>query len=237
MPRFTHDLPIHRGYAWRRAALFALLCVALAVLAESETIHAALIRLLDEIEPVIANEPIWGATLFILFAALSAMLAFMSIAAVVPLGVYAWGPFVCIVLLWIGWILGGVIAYSVGRFLGRPVIKWLTSNGDALQKLESRMRRDTSFGLVLLFQLALPSEIPGYVLGLVRYPSGLYLLSLGVAELPYTVAAVSLGQSFVQGRSGLVLSVGAALVALSLIAFYALRRKLSHGSRREVTNG
>lgn len=235
-PHSAQDLPVHRGHVWRRATLFAMLCIVLAVLAESETIHGALIRLLVEIEPVIATEPLWGATLFVAFAAISAMFAFVSIAAVVPVAVYTWGPFFCIVLLWIGWTLGGIFAYSVGRFFGRPVVKWLTSNSDTLQKLESRVGRDTPFGMVFLFQLALPSEIPGYVLGLVRYRPGLYLLSLGLAELPYTFATVLLGQSFVQGRSWLVLSVGAAVVALSLITFYALRRKLSRGTSPESTH-
>jgi uncharacterized membrane protein YdjX (TVP38/TMEM64 family) len=229
-PPSTQDLPVNRSHIWRRAALFAVLCILLALLAESETIHSALIQLLSEIEPVIAHEPIWGATLFMAFAALSAMFAFVSIAAVVPVAVYAWGPFFCIVLLWIGWILGGALAYSIGRYFGRPVVRWLSSDNDALQKLESRIRRDTPFGLVLLFQLALPSEIPGYVLGLVRYNPWLYLVSLGLAELPYAVATVVLGQSFVQGRSWVVLSVGAAVVAFSLIAFYALRRKLGHAA-------
>lgn len=229
MPRLARELPIHHRHAWRRAVLFVLLCVALAVLAGSETTHAALIQLLDEIEPVMASQPVRGATLFVLFAAVSAMVAFVSIAAVVPVAVYAWGPFSCIVLLWVGWILGGIVAYSLGRFFGRPVIKWLTPDSDALQELERRVRRDTPFGLVFLSQLALPSEIPGYVLGLVRYPPRLFLLSLSLAELPYTVATVWLGESFVQGRSGLVLSVGTAVAALSLITFYALRRQLSAG--------
>ena len=223
----AQDLPVHRGHVWRRAALFALLCVALAVLAESETIHGALIRLLAEIEPVIANEPLWGATLFVAFAAISAMFAFVSIAAVVPVAVYSWGPFFCMVLLWIGWILGGIMAYTIGRYFGRPMVAWLSSNSDVLRKLENRVHRDTPFGMVFLFQLTLPSEIPGYVLGMVRYRPGLYLLSLGLAELPYTVATVLLGESFLRGNSWIVLSIGAGVVALSLITFYALRRKLA----------
>jgi uncharacterized membrane protein YdjX (TVP38/TMEM64 family) len=229
-PQSSTDSPIHRGPTWRRAVSFAALCIALALLSESETLHRALIQLLSEIESVIANQPIWGATLFIAFTALSAMLAFVSIAAIVPVAVYAWGPVFCVVLLWIGWILGGILAYSIGRFFGRPVIRWFASDSTALQKLESRVRRDTPFGMVFLFQLALPSEIPGYVLGVARYRLGLYLLSLGLAELPYAVATVLMGQSFVQGRGGLVLTVGAAMMALTLVTFYALRRKLSRSS-------
>jgi uncharacterized membrane protein YdjX (TVP38/TMEM64 family) len=221
------DLPIHRGQVWRRAILLGLLCIGLAYLASSDVLHRALIQLLSEIEGVIAARPILGATLFILFAGLSAMFTFVSIAAVVPVAVYAWGPFFSIVLLWIGWILGGICAYTIGRYLGRPMVMWFTSNSAALHRLEARIGRDTPFGLVLLFQLAMPSEIPGYVLGLTRYSLGKYLLSLGIAELPYTIATVVLGASFVERRSGVVLVVGAIVVAMSIGTFYALRKRLS----------
>jgi uncharacterized membrane protein YdjX (TVP38/TMEM64 family) len=82
--------------------------------------------------------------------------------------VYTWGEPLSVALLWSGWLLGGVIAYSIGRFLGRPIVTWLTANA-GLRQLERYLRRDSAFFLVLLFQLALPSEIPGYVLGLLHY--------------------------------------------------------------------
>jgi uncharacterized membrane protein YdjX (TVP38/TMEM64 family) len=220
------DLPLHRGHIWRRATILAALCITLALLASSDALHGALIELLAEIEAVIAERPLLGATLFILFAAVSAMFTFVSIAAIVPVAVYTWGAFFSIVLLWIGWIVGGIGAYLIGRYLGRPVVAWLTSGNQALSKLESRIGKNTPFGLVLVFQLALPSELPGYVLGLTRYSLPRFLLSLGLAELPYTVATVVLGQSFVQRQSGVVLIVGAAVVALSIGTFYALRKAL-----------
>ena len=220
------ELPIHRGQIWRRAAILAVLCVTLALLASSDALHGALIRFLDDIESVIAARPLLGATLFIAFAAVSAMFAFVSVAAVVPVAVYTWGTFFSIVLLWIGWIVGGIGAYFIGRYLGRPVVTWLTSGNQALEKLESRIGKNTPFRMVFLFQLALPSELPGYVLGLTRYSLPRFMLSLGLGELPYTVATVMLGQSFVQRRSGVVLIVGAAVVTLSIGTFYALRKAL-----------
>ena len=38
-----------------------------------------------------------------------------------------------------------------------------------------------TFPLVLLFQLAVPSEIPGYVLGALRYHFGKYLAARAIA--------------------------------------------------------
>ena len=122
------ELPVQRRQVWRRAAFLTLLCIGLAALATSDALHAALIELLTEIETVIAGKPVLGATLFILFSALSAMFAFLSVAAVVPVAVYTWGVFFSIVLLWIGWLLGGICAYVIGRYLGRPVVLWLTSS-------------------------------------------------------------------------------------------------------------
>ena len=69
-------------------------------------------------------------------------------------------------------------------------------------------------------------ELLGYVLGLVRYPFGKFILALAIAELPYTVATVYLGAGFIGARSGLVLAIGLALAGLSIGAFYLLRRHL-----------
>lgn len=218
-------LPLHRGQMWRRAVALGLLCVALAMLARSDVLHMALLELLEVCQQVITDNPVTGALLFVGFAALSAMLAFVSVAVIVPVAVYTWGEPLSAALLWSGWLLGGVIAYSIGRFLGRPIVTWLTAN-TGLRQLERYLRRDSAFFLVLLFQLALPSEIPGYVLGLMKYHPGRYLLSLGLAELPYALLTIRLGASFVERHSGVVLWVGLLLLALSISAFMMLRKRL-----------
>lgn len=218
-------LPLQRPQVWRRALVLGLLCVALALLASSDVLHTALLALLQACQQLITQNPVTGAVLFVGFAALSAMLAFVSIAVIVPVAVYTWGEPLSAALLWSGWLLGGVIAYTIGRILGRPIVTWLTTNTD-LRHLERYLRRDSAFFLVLLFQLALPSELPGYVLGLMRYHPGRYLLSLGLAELPYALLTIHLGASFVERHSGVVLWLGLLLLVLSISAFILLRKRL-----------
>jgi len=212
------------GAVWRRAAFLALLCIALAVLATSADVHRALLELLEASREVLVAHPVSGALLFVLLAAISAMFAFVSIAVAIPLAVYVWGNALSLLLLWVGWTLGGAAAYGIARYLGRPVVLWLTDR--ALGRIEHYLGPRTPFRLVLLFQLGLPSELPGYVLGLVKYPFGKFMLALALAELPYSVATVYLGAGFVDARSGSVLAVGFALVSLSVGAFYLLRRHL-----------
>src|SRR5688572_14856255 len=94
--------------AKRRAFLIVLLVAGLAVLASSGRLHAALMTLLPNIEAIIRENAVLGASIFILFAALSAMMAFVSSAVIVPVGVYVWGKTITVLLLWTGWMLGGV---------------------------------------------------------------------------------------------------------------------------------
>lgn len=215
----------HHVAVYRRAVILLVLCLALAVIASSSALHEALMAVLVATEDIIGRHAIAGATTFVVIAAISAMFTFVSMAVIVPAAVFAWGAPASVALLWFGWILGGVVTYCIGRFFGRPVVRWLTAS-DALQSLESRIPANAPVWLVLLLQLALPSEIPGYVLGLVRYPFARYALALGLAELPYTIATVFLGASFVEGRGGLILATGALIATFSVVTFYALHRAM-----------
>lgn len=224
------QLSLQHGSVWRRVFVLGVLCVVLAALARSDSLHAALLVVIDACEQQIASNPLAGAALFVAVAAVSAMFAFVSVAVLVPVAVYAWGQPLSMLLLWGGWLLGGFFSYAVGRYLGRPVVQWLTADR-GLPALERHLRRDTPLPLVLLFQLALPSEIPGYVLGLVKYSFARYCLSLGLAELPYALLTVYLGASFLERRGSVVLGIGLLLTLLSVAAFVTLRRKLAAQAR------
>ena len=219
---------------WRRVMVLALLCVTLTLLIRSDDLHMALLNLLDASKTVMSDHPLLGAVVFVSFAALSAMLAFVSAAIVVPIATYVWGAPLSVLLLWLGWLLGGMSAYVIGRYLGRPVVRWLTAD-IALQRIERYLHRDTRFGLVLLLQLALPSELPGYLLGLAVYPFGRYLLSLGLAELPYAIVTVYLGAGFIDRNGPIILLMGAVLILLSVLAYYILRKHLAHQNNTTST--
>ncbi|HEX5718003.1 MAG TPA: VTT domain-containing protein, partial [Thermoanaerobaculia bacterium] len=190
-----------------------------------DDLHEALVGVLDASSKLIAERPVLGAALFVVLSALSAMLAFMSSAVLVPVALYAWGKTVCAILLWLGWILGGAAAYNLGRWLGRPVVRWLLPT-ETLDRYEDRLSKETPFGLIVLLQLAMPSEVPGYLLGLVRYPFWRYLLALALVELPYAVGTVYLGASFLDRRLALLLALGAAGAVFMFLAVRTLQRRL-----------
>jgi uncharacterized membrane protein YdjX (TVP38/TMEM64 family) len=89
-----------------------------------------------------------------------------------------------------------------------------------------RIPGDVRFVLVLLLCLALPSEIPGYLCGYLGVRLRTYVPALAMAELPYAIGAVVLGQGVAQRHIGWLLAVGFIGALLSLLALRALHNRL-----------
>jgi uncharacterized membrane protein YdjX (TVP38/TMEM64 family) len=210
---------------WRRVLILLCAVFALVLIASADSLHALMLSLTDRATPLMRSHPALGAVVFVLLSALSAMLAFFSSAVLVPVALQVWGTWGTIGLLWLGWIVGGIAAYAIARTAGRPLVARLV-NGELLGRYESALSDHTPLGLVVLFQLGLPSELPGYLLGLARYSPLRYLLALAIAEMPWAIVTVLLGTSLLDRRVPVLLGLGSAAALLSGLAFVALHRRL-----------
>jgi len=195
------------------------------VLLVARPVHAWLLSQFAAAEGLIRQQPAWGMVVFVALAAISAMIAFVSSAVLIPVAVYVWGPWMCFALLWAGWFLGGLAAYAIGRYLGRPIVHRLVRPA-ALERQERWARSRRSLIGIVLLQLAIPSDLAGYVFGLIRCPFLPFVGALALAEVPYALGAVYLGVSFVQRRIIPLLLLGLAGVLLSMVA---LRMYHRHG--------
>lgn len=210
----------------RRHLILGALILLAVLISASDALYALATRLVVAAEGIIAVYPTLGMVLFVVLTALSAMLMFFSSALLVPVGVYAWGKLGCFLLLWLGWLFGGIASYQIGRYLGQPVVKRFVPE-EKLAHYEARIATQAPFYVILLFQLALPSEIPGYVLGTLRYRFTWYLAVLALAELPYALGTVFLGAGFLQRRYLLMIGLGTAGVILAAWSFRRLQQQLS----------
>jgi uncharacterized membrane protein YdjX (TVP38/TMEM64 family) len=213
--------------AHRRTLVVLVLLIVVAILvAGSAPLHRVSERVVSALASLIADHPTLGVVAFVSLAALSAMLAFVSSVVLVPVAVHQWGSTVTVLLLWVSWLAGGIGGYVIGRYLGGPAVRRL-AGAARLRHFEERISASAPIWLVFLFQLALQSEIPAYVLGTVRYPLFKYLLALGAAELPIAIAAVMLGTGFLNRQYWLMAGVGLAGVAVVGLAIVVLHRHLS----------
>ena len=210
----------------RRKALELLVIVALGVTFISlEPVRGLLDSVLRAASPMMTAHPVGGRLLFVLLSILSAMVAFVSSAVVVPVAVFAWGPIETAAMLWLAWLAGGATSWLIGRTLGRKVASRFISP-ERLDYYAGRLGARTGFATVLLFQLAVPSEVPGYVLGTVGYPFRWYLLALALGELPFAIGAVGLGDSVLQGDRRTLITLGLIGAAFSIVAMVRLRRRM-----------
>jgi len=207
----------------RHLLIAGLLIVVAGLIAASDTLHARTESIIFWTENLIAQAPLLGMLVFLLLAMMSAMVAFFSSALLAPIAIYAWGKAGCFALLWGGWFLGGIASYCIGRFLGRSVASGIIGD-ERIATWENQVSERTRFIHVLFFQAVVPSEIPGYVLGILRYRFLLYLAALGITELPYAIATVYLGESFLQGESAVFILVGIGTITLAAFVVQIHRR-------------
>jgi uncharacterized membrane protein YdjX (TVP38/TMEM64 family) len=215
---------------WRRTLILVMALGAALLVMSSDGAHSIAQDAVGLGEGLIEGYPRWGMPLFLVLSAGSAMLAFFSSLVLVPVAVSAWGEWTTLLLVWLGWLLGGVLSYAIGRYVGRRVLDFFLDR-ERLDYFEQRLGAQAGFLVILIFQLAMPSEIPGYVLGAMRYRFGLYALALGLAELPYAVSGVFLAESFLRREYSVLIALGLALVALVVWAYSALRRTFDSEGR------
>ena len=218
----------------RRFLVVGTLIMVAGLVAASDSLREETEAIIFWTEGMISEAPLLGMLAFVLLSMLSAMVAFFSSALLAPIAVYAWGKAGCLALLWCGWFLGGVASYCIGRFFGRSVASIIIGE-EKIANWEGQVGERTKFIHILLFQAVVPSEIPGYVLGILRYRFLFYLTALGITEIPYAIATVYLGESFLQGESTVFVLVGVGIIVLAAFLLQIHRRLVKSGKGKRST--
>lgn len=168
----------------------------------------------------ISQHHVAGVALFLLLVAISAILSPLSSLPIIPSAIIIWGEIWTVSLLLIGWLIGGIISYIAGLFTRRV---WLHSVWpmDRVDYYRQKLSARSQFWIVFLFRMAIPSEIAGYTLGIVRYNFGKYILVTTITEMFMAVGLVLSVKSLFFG--GLVWFAVVALVVITCIIIAANR--------------
>ncbi len=210
---------------YSRLIILFLLVALLVAMSVTDPVHYTISRGLESAKQIIHHHEALGLVLFVVLSAVSAIFFFFSTAVIVPVAVYAWGKPTTILLLWGSWLLGAVGSYAIGRRPGRRLAKWVMLER-RVAKYEKKISANANFPLVLLFQLAVPSEMPGYVLGALRYHFGRYLAACAITEIPFVLGVVYLGDTFVRRQYIPLITIAVCGVILSAVTLYFLNKRL-----------
>jgi uncharacterized membrane protein YdjX (TVP38/TMEM64 family) len=220
---------------WKKRSILLVvgllaLVAGLFLLSYSETFRSLLDSITLWAKGLMAANPFLGAVVFFLFSMLSAMLAFASSAALVPPANLVWGKFVTFLLLWGGWLAGAVLAYQIGK-LARPLLMRLGYK-EKIEKYQEYVGRRSRFWMVLLFCFAVPSEIPGYVLGGIQYSFWRFVVAMAISEGIYAVLIVLAGESLMSDSPLTLMLVLGALILIGGVAGLLFRKFRKRRARK-----
>jgi uncharacterized membrane protein YdjX (TVP38/TMEM64 family) len=210
-----------RSSLWFWIGLVAVLSLLFA-LPFSATFKNAVAEAIAWAESVMSAHRVAGAAVFFLFAAISAMLAFTSSVVLVPPANLVWGKLTTFLLLWGGWIAGAIAAFGIGN-VARPLLVRLGYQ-NKLSKYQQFISRRMKFWTTVLFCIAVPSEIPGYVLGGLRYPFLKFLGAIAIAESIYAFGIVIAGQNLVTAKPVPLIVAIATLIIIATTARLLLQK-------------
>jgi uncharacterized membrane protein YdjX (TVP38/TMEM64 family) len=184
-----------REYLWLAAVGGMLIAAVLVVRVHSSSITA-----------FIEENPVPGVCLFLALNILDAIVAPGATLPLIPVAAHAWGHVWAGVVTTAGWTLGSLIAFSIARRWGSPLVKNLTSL-ERLRQMKHYIPKDVFWSIVFL-RLVMPMDVLSYLLGLFTHiswrkyaaatalgvtPPAFLLAYLGKLPHAYDIIAFGLG--------------------------------------------
>ncbi|MDT8297850.1 MAG: VTT domain-containing protein [Spirochaetaceae bacterium] len=173
---------------------------------------------------LIARQGPLAIIVYIAISALGVVLLPLSSIPLLPIAAAAWGVVLGGLLSILGWWIGAMVAFLIGRHLGRPVICRFISE-EKLAHWETKIPKHAGFFAVVLMRLVLPVEIPSYLLGLTK---AVGLKTYAVASLlgmsPFAFVLLAMGGAVAEG-DWIRLSLIGMGAALGFYALYLLYRR------------
>ena len=173
------------------------------------------------------------------FATIVGLLALDSIAAI-PHGLVgalagaslSW--WVATLATWTGIMCASIIAYSIGRFAGRPLARRLLGEDDLVQ---AERRAETISALLLFATRPVPvvGEVVLIAAGIASYPFRRFLLAIGCANIILSLAYVGLGGAIGNAHPERLLLIATIAMPATALAIYGAitlvrRRKFTQSS-------
>lgn len=204
--------------------IFSLIAFLALIFWSSYTFQEYFFNAMRFLEKYINNYPAFGLIIFIGLAAVSAVISPFTSVPLIPAAIIVFGKFLAFFSIWFGWILGGCLSYLLGLYAARPLAIRLFTD-EKIDKYQKRFSQKANFWLVLLFRSSVPAEIPGPVLGALKYSPLKFTLATAIAELPYAIAVVYASNSLLMGQKlGFLLWVGSIFAAMAIMYFIFHRK-------------
>lgn len=181
----------------------------------------------------------WGPLLYILLYTLRPILLFSAVLLTVAGGVL-FGPIWGWIYATIGANSGAMVAYGLGRVLGKGMLE-NSSSGTLLQKYADRMRQNPFDTVLTMRFVFLPYDLVNYLAGFLRIDWRAFLLASFLGSLPGSIAFILFGASLegnvIEGAPSFnpwTLAASVAIFIISLVFSRLFKRREAEQQESEL---
>lgn len=124
------------------------------------------INSVDALRAYISTAGSWTAVIFVVFCFLQVVLLPVPGSVAVAVGVAMFGPLKCAIFAFIGIVIGSIVAFAIGRWIGYKAVCWIVGK-DSLDKWLEKIKGKDYLILSLMFLLPMfPDDVLCFIAGL-----------------------------------------------------------------------
>src|SRR3989344_5325913 len=102
---------------------------------------------------------------YVVIAVIATVAAPISAAPLIPIAAHAWGGVIKAILSILGWTVGSLVAFALGRRDGLPFAQKFISAHN-LEKIHKHIPQERIFWSVVLLRIMIPVDLLSYALGI-----------------------------------------------------------------------
>ena len=127
-------------------------------------------------------------------------------------------------VVWIGLNMGAILAYSIGRFAGRPLAKKLISSQE-FDEAESSLKNFNVMGLIISRPIPGFAELIAITAGLSKISFKIFLLVVSTTNIAVAIIFSGIGAAAVDNDSASLVFLGVAVLPATLYFLYTKLNK------------
>lgn len=165
---------------------------------------------------VLMTGSLWGPLIYIILYAIRPLVLFPSTILTLA-GGFLFGPLQGVLLTIIASNTSATIAYLVGFFFGKDLLKEGSSES-LMQRYADRMRQNSFETVIVMRFIFLPYDLVNYLAGFLRIRWSPFILATLLGSIPGTIAFILAGASFESFNGGSP-KLNPVTLAASLVVF------------------
>jgi uncharacterized membrane protein YdjX (TVP38/TMEM64 family) len=129
---------------------------------------------------------VFGGVFFIAALVLAVVLAPLAALPLIPLAAALFGPLLTSLYSVIGWTVGGMIAFLIARYAGRPLLARFVSLNE-MARYEHMVPQKMIFVSLVLLRMIIPVDVLSYAIGFLSTVSfATYTLATLIGVIPFS---------------------------------------------------